>query len=160
VGGPDRPHGRACSGKSPFEPPKENAMVDTPQFAEMPESVRVIIKSNIEQAKKAFDTFIASAEKMIASMDMPDAARSEGLKALSEKIAEFTKSNAEANFRFAAKLAEARQFMDVIELQNSYVREQMENFTRQINELRELTTSVMADAVQTAAANAPKMPGA
>lgn len=135
-------------------------MADMPQFAEMPESVRAIIKTNIEQAKKAFDTFIASTEKAISGLDAPQAVRSDGLKALNEKIAEFTKANAEANFRFASKLAEARQFMDVIELQNSHVREQMETFTKQLNELRELTSRVMKDAAQTVAANMPKMPGA
>jgi hypothetical protein len=132
-------------------------MADIPQFGEMPESVRAIIKSNIEQAKKAFDTFIASTEKAISSMDASQSVKSEGLKALNEKISEFTKSNAEANFRFATKLAEAKQFMEVIELQNVHVREQMEAFTRQLNELREITSLVMKEAAQTAASGLPKM---
>jgi hypothetical protein len=136
---------------------EEYAMADIPQFGEMPESVRAIIKSNIEQAKKAFDTFIASTEKAISNMDTSQAVKSEGLKALNEKIAEFTKSNAEANFRFATNLAEAKQFMEVIELQNVHVREQMEAFTRQLNELREITSRVIKEAAQTATSGLPKM---
>ena len=44
-------------------------MQNTPNFAELPDSIRTIMKSSIEQARKAFDTFVASSEKMIQSVD-------------------------------------------------------------------------------------------
>lgn len=134
-------------------------MQEMPQFAEMPESVRNIMKSSIEQAKKAFDTFISASEKAMGGLDSSSSVTSEGLKTLNEKIAEFTKANANANFRYAMKLADAKQFSEVVEMQNAHVREMMDSFTKQMEELRELMTGVMKSSAQTMGANMPNIPG-
>ncbi len=120
-------------------------MQDTPNFAELPDSIRSVMKSSIEQARKAFDTFVASSEKMIHGMDTSSNPVAESLKHLNEKIASFTRQNAEANFNLAAKLADARQLSDIVELQNAHVRDQMETFSRQLEELRELTVKAVKD---------------
>ena len=67
--------------------------------------------------------------------------------------------NAEANFRFAMKLADAKQFSDVLEMQNSHARELMDTFAKQLEELRELTTNVVRESTKNITANMPKMPG-
>jgi phasin len=134
-------------------------MQDMPQFAEMPESVRSIMKASIDQARKAFETFISASQKTMSSFE-GSSAGSTGLKQLNEKIAEFTRMNAEANFRFAMKLADAKQFSDVLEMQNSHARELMDTFAKQLEELRELTTNVVRESTKNIAANMPKMPGA
>ncbi len=120
-------------------------MQDTPNFAELPDSIRSVMKSSIEQARKAFDTFVASSEKMIHGLDTSSNPVADSLKHLNEKIAAFTRQNAEANFNLAAKLADARQLSDIVELQNAHVRDQMETFSRQLEELRELTVKAVKD---------------
>jgi phasin len=135
-------------------------MQDMPQFAEMPESVRSIMKASIDQARKAFETFIAASQKTMSSFEGSSTGTPSGLKQLNEKIAEFTRMNAEANFRFAMKLADAKQFSDVLEMQNSHARELMDTFAKQLEELRELTTNVVRESTKNIAANMPKMPGA
>ncbi len=134
-------------------------MQEMPQFAELPESVRNIMKSSIEQAQKAFDTFISASEKAMGGFDSSSSVTAEGLKMINEKIAEFTKANANANFRYAMRLADAKQFSEVVEMQNAHVREMMDNFTKQMEELRELVTRVMKTSAQSAGANMPNMPG-
>jgi phasin len=126
-------------------------MQTPPNFAEVPESVRSIMKSSIEQAKKAFDTFAASTEKMIHGFDTSTNPAAESLKQLNEKIAAFTRQNAEANFNLALRLADARQLNEIVELQNAHVREQMETFGHQLEELRELTTKAIKEGSRTAA---------
>ncbi len=126
-------------------------MQNPPNFAELPKSVRSIMKSSIEQAKKAFDTFVASSEKMIQSVDTSANPAAESLKQLNEKIAAFTRQNAESNFNLALKLADARQLSDIVELQNAHVRDQMETFGHQLEELRELTTKAVKEGSRTAA---------
>ena len=66
-------------------------MQNTPNFAELPDSIRSIMKSSIEQARKAFDTFVASSEKMMQSVDTSSVPAADGLKQLNEKIAHFTR---------------------------------------------------------------------
>jgi len=120
-------------------------MQNTPNFAELPESLRTIVKSSIEQTRKAFDTFVASSEKVLHGIDTSSNPVADNLKQLNEKITSFTRQNAEANFNLALRLADARQLSEIVELQNAHVREQMESFSRQLEELRELTVKTVKD---------------
>jgi hypothetical protein len=130
-------------------------MQDMPQFTEMPDSVRAMMKASIEQARQAFDMFIGASQKAIVNLQGPATGTPDSLKQLNDKIAEFTKLNADANFSLAMKLADAKQVGDVIEIQNQHVRELMTMYSKQLEELRELTTRLVKDS----ASMMPKMPG-
>jgi phasin len=134
-------------------------MNEMPQFAEMPESVRNIMKSSLEQMKKAFDMMMASSQKAMQGFEANPAMTGTGLKALNDKIAEYTKANADANFRHAMKLADARQLSDVVEMQNAHIREMMDSFTKQMEELRELMGNVVKQSAENAKAAMPHIPG-
>jgi hypothetical protein len=69
-----------------------------------------------------------------------------GLYALNVKIAEITRRNAEANFALAIRLAEIKDVKEAMELQNRHVREQMETFVHQLEEMRNLTTQIIQEA--------------
>ncbi len=126
----------------------------TPNFAELPDSIRSIMKSSIEQARKAFDSFVSSSENMLHGIDTSSNPVADSLKNLNEKVAAFTKQNAEANFNLAMRLADARQLSDIVELQNAHMREQMETFSRQLEELRELSVKTLKEG-----ARLPGIPG-
>ena len=123
-------------------------------FAELPDSIRGIMKSSIEQARKAFDSFVATSENMLQGLDTSANPVADSLKNLNEKVASFTRQNAEANFNLAMKLADARQLSDIVELQNAHMRDQMEAFSRQLEELRELTVRTLKEG-----SRLPGMPG-
>ncbi len=140
-------------------------MQNTPNFAELPDSMRSIMKTSIEQARKAFDTFVSSSEKMLQTFDTSSIPGADGLKQLNEKIATFTRQNAESNFNLAMQLTDVKHLSEIVELQNQHLRTQMETFSRQLEELRELTMKVVKDgtkaasnAVQNAANSMPNNP--
>ena len=136
-------------------------MTNVPNFAELPDSVRGIVKSSIEQARKAFETFASSSEKLIQSVDTSSVPAAEGIKQLNEKIAAFTRQNAEANFNLALQLTDAKHLSEIVELQNAHLRSQLETFSRQFEELRELTMKAVQDgtkAVQNVANTLPSNP--
>jgi phasin len=126
-------------------------------FAELPDSIRGIMKSSIEQARKAFDSFVATSENMLHGLDTSSNPVADSLKNLNEKVAAFTRQNAEANFNLAMRLADARQLSEIVELQNAHMREQMETFSRQLEELRDLTVKAVKEGsrVATTAVQAP-----
>ncbi len=128
-------------------------MQELPKFTEMPEPMRQIMKSSIEQAHRAFETFITASQQAISNIDTAGTPASQSMKALNDRIAQYTKANAEANFALALKLADARQIEEVMELQNQHVRHQMDAFAQQLEELRRLTTEVVKEATT-------QMPGA
>ncbi len=118
---------------------------DAPNFAELPDSIRGIMKSSIEQARKAFDSFVSTSENMLHGLDTSSNPVADSLKTLNEKVTSFTRQNAEANFNLAIRLADARQLSDIVELQNAYMREQMESYSRQLEELRDLTVKALKE---------------
>jgi hypothetical protein len=128
-------------------------MQDLPKFAEMPDSVRNIMKTSIEQARKAFEVFVGAGQKALTNIEGP--ATTDSMKQLNEKIADFTKLNAEANFRLAMKLADAREIGDVLKIQSQHAQELMENYSKQLEELRELTVKIMKESAQAATAAMP-----
>jgi phasin len=130
-------------------------MQEMPNFTEMPETVRNIMKASIDQARKAFETFISASQQVMANFEGAPNPATDGMKQLNEKIAEFTKHNADANFRFAMKLTDAKQLHDVVDIQNSHVRELMETYAKQLEELRALTTKIVQDSAKAVTAGMP-----
>ena len=113
---------------------------------EMPEPLRELMKMSIEQAKRGFEAFISTSEKAWKSLENSSPSGRAGLYALNAKIAEITRRNAEANFALAMKLAESKDVHQAMELQSRHVREQMQTFVRQLEEMRDLTAQIIEDA--------------
>lgn len=135
-------------------------MQEMPNFTEMPEPMRNIMKASIDQARKAFESFIASSQQAMANFEAPgNNPAMDGVKQFNEKIAEFTRRNADANFQFAMKLADAKHVSDVLEMQNNYMRSLMDSYAKQLEELRSLTTKIVQDSAKAAASNTPGMGG-
>lgn len=130
-----------------------------PPFAEMPESVRNIMKASIDQARKAFDSFIATSQQAMTNLGSSPNSAVDSVRQVNEKIAEFTKANADANFRFAMQLADAKNVNDVVDIQSRHARELMDTYAKQLEEIREITARLMKDSAQTVAANMPNTPG-
>jgi phasin len=111
----------------------------------LPQSLRDLMKTSIEQAQQAFETFAATSETTCKTMEWGSRTASASLHALNEKIAEISRSNANANFALALKLAESKDFSQAMELQAKHARTQLNAYVRQVEELRDLATKVIQD---------------
>jgi phasin len=128
-------------------PPGESSMAnDAFMKPEIPEALRELMKMSIEQARRAFETFVSTSEKTWKSLEASSPSGRAQLYALNAKIAEITRLNAEANFALATRLAEAKDLNQAIELQSDHVRKQMESFVRQLEEMRDLTAQMIQEA--------------
>jgi phasin len=127
--------------------PQESKMAnDAFMKPELPEPLRDLMKMSIEQARKAFETFAASSEKAWKSFETSSQSARASLQQLNAKIAEITRANAEANFNLAIKLAECKDIAQAMELQSQHVRNQMDKFVHQLEEMRDLTTKIIQEA--------------
>jgi hypothetical protein len=135
-------------------------MQEMPNFAELPEPMRNILKASIDQARKAFEAFISTSQQALANFEPPAKTPAmDSLKQFNDKIAEFTRKNADANFQFAMKLADAKQVSDIVDMQSSYVRGLMDSYGKQLEELRSLTTKIVEDSAKTVSSGMPGMGG-
>ena len=122
-------------------------MADDPFMKpEVPEAIRDLMKMSIEQAKRAFETFAATSEKAWKSLDTSSQSARSGIKSLNEKIGDIMRSNPEANFALALKLAESKNVVQAMELQSENARKQMDAFAKQLEEIRDLATQLIQDA--------------
>ncbi len=114
--------------------------------AEIPPALRELMKMSIEQARQAFETFVATSEKAWQSLEASSPSGRTGLFALNAKIVEITRLNAEANFALAAKLAETKDVAQAIELQSQHAKQQMDIFVQQLEEMRDLAAQIIQQA--------------
>jgi hypothetical protein len=122
------------------------AVSDAPMQAELPPALRELMKTSIEQAKRAFEAFVATSEQAWKSLETGSPSGRAGLSALNAKIVEITRLNAEANFALAAELAEAKDLAQAIELQSRHVKQQMDIFVQQLEEMRDLAAQIIQQA--------------
>ena len=119
---------------------------DAPMQAELPPALRELMKMSIEQAKRAFEAFVTTSEQAWKSLETSAPGGRAGLFALNAKIVEIIRLNAEANFALAAKLAEAKDLAQAIELQSRHVKQQMDIFVHQLEEMRDLAAQIIQQA--------------
>ena len=110
---------------------------------DIPQPVRELMKLSIEQARHAFATFASISEKTWKLLENSSPTGHAGLFALNAKIAEIMRANADANFALAVKLADAKGVQQAIELQSRHVKQQMETFARQLEEMRDLAVQIV-----------------
>jgi len=128
-------------------PQQESSMAnDALMKPEIPEALRELMKMSIEQARRAFETFVSTSEKTWKSLENSSPSGRASLYALNAKIAEITHLNAEANFALAMQLAESKDLNHATELQSQHVKKQMETFVHQLEEMRDLTAQIIQEA--------------
>jgi phasin len=112
---------------------------------EIPEPLRELMIMSIEQAWRAFETFVAISERTWKSLETSSPLGRAGLFALNAKIVEIARRNAEANFALALRLAGAKDLRDAFELQSQHVKMQMETFVKQLEEMRDLAAEIVQE---------------
>ncbi len=105
-----------------------------PSF-EIPAEVRAFAEKSVEQAKQAFDSFIAAAQHATNTAENQAASARSGAKEVGELAVRFTERNIASSFEFAQKLVKAKDSGEVMALHADYVKSQMATLTDQAKEL-------------------------
>ncbi|ODA67164.1 Phasin protein [Methyloligella halotolerans] len=130
---------------------KDDMANDTFNKMEMPGSVRDLMKMGIEQARYAFENFATTSEQAMRTFEANAGPMGDSMRSLNDKISQITRANAEANFALAMKLAEANDFQQALSIQTEHVKHQMDNFGKQIEEIREMASKAIQEAQKNAA---------
>ena len=107
----------------------------------IPEGVRALAEKTVTQSRSsdAFDAAVATFEKIF------DVA-GQGAAAFNRKIIDISRRNLNSVFKLATSLAGAKNLADIVELQRKHWQKQKEILTAQAEEVRTLSTKVVADA--------------
>lgn len=107
---------------------------------EVPTEMRAFAEKSVEQARKAFDGFVAAASQAANSLEGRAAAAQAGAKDVTQKVMGFAEQNVASSFDFAQKLMRATEVQDVVNLHSDYVKRQIQTLSEQAKELGESAT--------------------
>lgn len=106
----------------------------TPEF-EIPSSVRDMAGKSVDQAKDAYGKFVDAARQAQDMVAKSTEVMTTGAKEMNEKVFSFAEANTRAGFEVCARLAQARDVKEALEIQTQFARTQMEAYAQQAQEL-------------------------
>ena len=99
---------------------------------EVPNDLRDFAERSVEQARKAFEGFLAVAQRTAgAASDTPGAS---GVKTVATQVLSATEHNVNAAFDLASKLVRAKDPQEVFALQSDYLKSQLAALQTQAQE--------------------------
>ena len=107
---------------------------DSVPFA-IPPEMRSLAENSVEQAKTAFNTFIAAAHDAVESLEGQAEAARVGAKDAGERAMSYAERNVTTAFDFAQKLVHASSMQDVVRLQGEFLQAQMDALSEQARDL-------------------------
>jgi phasin len=102
---------------------------------EIPAEIRDLTAKSVEEAHKAFESFIEAAHKATAQAEGTATALQSSAKDVSAKTLSFTEANLKAAFDHAQKLIHAKDPQEMLAHQSEYVKKQLAALEEQAKEL-------------------------
>lgn len=102
-------------------------------------------EASFDQARKAFETFLSSAQQAASSLEGRNEAVRAGAKDLSVKAITFAEKNVASSLDYAERLLKAGDLTEVMKLHSEYVQNQMRVFAEQASEIGQAVTRAAMD---------------
>jgi len=115
---------------------------------EIPKDMRSMAEASFEQARKAFDKFLASAQQTAGSLEERGATVRAGAKDISTKAISYAEKNVQASLDYAEKLLHAKDLTEVMRLHSEYVQAQMRALAEQASEMGQMVSRAAMDAAK------------
>lgn len=109
------------------------------QRFEIPQELRQLAEENVERARQLYLRFMEGVEQAMAVWSAPSSDMvMPGFSRVREHAAELAKQNAEAAFKLARDVANAKDLQELLTLQSHYVQSQMRWYAKQTEEFGQL----------------------
>ena len=115
---------------------------------EIPKEMRSLAEASLDQARKAFESFIGSAQQTAAAFGNAPGGPATVAKDISAKAIAFAEKNVQASLAYAEQLIHAKDLTDVMRLHTEYVQAQMRVLAEQASEMGQTVTRAAMDAAK------------
>jgi phasin len=119
-----------------------------PKFDISPE-MRQMAEQSVEQARKAFDGFIAAAQQAVSTFEGQAAVAQAGAKDVGKRAMTFAEQNVANSFEFAHKLVRAKDVQEILRLHSEFIRAQMDALSNQARELGDAASKAAKETTKT-----------
>ena len=121
---------------------------EAPDRFEIPKEMRTMAETSFEQARKAFEKFLAGAQQAAGTMEERGATVRAGAKDISAKAMSYAEKNVQASLDYAQSLLQAKDLTDVMRLHSEYVQGQMRALADQASEMGQIVSRAAMDAAK------------
>ena len=115
---------------------------------EIPKEMRAMAEASFDQARKAFEKFVASMQQTAGSIEERGATVRAGAKDVSAKAISYAEKNVQASLDFAEKLLHAKDLSEVMRLHSEYVQTQMRSLAEQASEMGQIVSKAAMEAAK------------
>ena len=124
-------------------------MTSTPNY-EVPAEMRDFAEKSVDQARKAFDSFISAARRTADTVQSSAESARTNAQDVSARGFEFAEQNVTAAFDLAQKLVRSRDLQEAMQHQAEFVRSQFAAMQNQAREFGGLAQSAMQQSAENA----------
>jgi phasin len=115
---------------------------------EIPKEMRSMAEASFDQARKAFEKFVATAQQTAGSLEERGATVRAGAKDVGAKAIANAEKNVQASLDYAQALLHARDLTEVMRLHGDYVQAQMRALAEQASEMGQIVSRAAMDAAK------------
>jgi phasin len=115
---------------------------------EIPKEMRSMAEASFDQARKAFEKFVASAQAAAGTFEERGATVRAGAKDISSKAITNAEKNVQSSLEYAESLLKAKDVAEVMRLHSEYVQAQMRALAEQASEMGQIVSRAAIDAVK------------
>jgi phasin len=115
---------------------------------EIPDQMRSMADASFDQARKAFEKFVAGAQATAGTIEERGATVRAGARDISAKAMSYAEKNVQASLDYAQALLHAKDLAEVMRLHSEYVRAQMRALAEQASEMGQAVSRTAIDATR------------
>ena len=115
---------------------------------EIPKDMRAMAEASLNQARQAFEKFLAGAQATAGTIEERGASVRAGAKDISGKAIAYAEKNVQASLNYAESLLKAKDLTEVMRLHAEYVQAQMRALAEQASEMGQAVSRAAMDAVK------------
>lgn len=115
---------------------------------EVPNDVRAMAQASFDQARKAFEGLLSTAQRSASSFEDQGAAARAGARDVASKAIGFAEANVRSSLDYAEKLLKAKDMAEIMRLHSEYVQDQMRALADQAGEIGQTLTKAAMEAAK------------
>jgi phasin len=115
---------------------------------EIPKEMRSMAEASFDQARKAFEKFVATAQQTAGSIEERGATVRAGAKDINARAITYAEKNVQASLDYAQALLHAKDLTEVMRLHGDYVQAQMRSLAEQASEMGQIVGRAAMDAAK------------
>ena len=115
---------------------------------EIPKEMRSMAEASFDQARKAFEKFVATAQATAGTIEERGATVRAGAKDVGTKAISYAEKNVQASLDYAQSLLHAKDLAEIMKLHSEYVQTQMRSLAEQASEMGQIVSRAAMEAAK------------